>query len=547
MIAPLALSSFLFLAPGAEPPAGETIHLEKAAPPVPERNIRRRFGEKTVLEIPGDAGRNPVSYRLACGFRAWAGGADGISTHPATDSLAAAFEAARADIALLEKLESARVESLSSDNPDIRLPGRKIGNFLANLRAFTNPDLAHLEGFVLLTECEKALGREPSSLPDVIRASVARTLEEAAAADGTGPSPKRLPASRRHRKPPQPDMASWPAVNLRAGAGRSEFAPGFLSNFTFQWRSFQIGVKGDRVLGPEEYPGGSAKITLWIPSTDDDWLVYRATVSLEKPPVAAPPPMDEGWAPDPGYYYYHHERRFPDKYPAPESFSATTYDSDCIWGRNLPRPFFGGPRPGLTGWIYRNDGPWYMLYSFDLCNIPNHLPMMTLGIQDAWYAEITYGGQTAHARFVWPAGSEATILSVYRGYALEQFWQTYPKIYEDERLRIESAGDDRFLRDFAVPLLNADQPLFEKFKCWNGRPPDIGKEAPKVQIAFYRALARVTFIYERLDELRLRYLADIVEGREPKPPEINVQKKPTAPTLPQLDAEPLLDLDEEVF
>ena len=41
--------------------------------------------------------------------------------------------------------------------------------------------------------------------------------------------------------------------------------------------------------------------------------------------------------------------------------------------------------------------------------------------------------------------------------------------------------------------------------------------------------------------------ADIVEGREPKPPEINVQKKPTAPTLPQLDAEPLMDLDEEVF
>ncbi len=538
MITPILLSSFLFLSPGAQAPEGVVLHRESAPPPVPELNIRRRFGEKTILAVPSGDDRNPVAYRLDCGFKAWAAGADGVETEP-TQGLASAFEAAKADMALIETLVAVRAGTLASGDPEIRLRGRKIGHFLANLDLVENPDLAHLEGLVLLREGEKALGREPSALSQTIRASVKEALAKASAAEAKGAAvPAEAP---RHRRPPRPDMASWPAVNLRAGVGRTEFAPGFLSNYTFQWRSFQIGVQGDKVIGEDEFPGGQVKITLWIPGEGDKWLVYRVTVNLDARPEVGPPPMAEGWAPDPCYYYYHHERRFPNLYPPPESFALLSYDGDHCWGRDLPEPRFA------NAWISRKDGPWCMLYTFDLCNIPANLPMMTPGVQEAWFAEISYNGKTAHARFVWPAGSETTVASVYRGYALEQFWQTYPKLYDDERMRIECAGDDRFYREFALPLLDGDKGLFEKFKCWNGHPPAIAKEQTKVQISFYRALSRVTFIRERLDELRLRYLADIIDGRDPKPPEKASRPEKADSTLPQLDAEPLMDLDEEVF
>ena len=206
------------------------MHRESAPPPVPELNIRRRFGEKTILQVPAGDDRNPVAYRLACGFKAWAAGADGVDTE-APPSLALAFEAAKADIALIESLVAIRAETLASSNPEIRLRGRKIGHFLANLDSVRNPDLAHLEGLVLLREGEKALGREPSALSETIHISVGSALAKAAAIEAKGTV---VPAvAPRHRKPPRPDMASWPSVNLRAGVGRTEFSPGFLSNYTF--------------------------------------------------------------------------------------------------------------------------------------------------------------------------------------------------------------------------------------------------------------------------------------------------------------------------
>ena len=537
MIAPILASSFLFLTSGSQMPEGVVTHRDASPPPVPELNIRRRFGEKTILEVASGESRHPVAYRLDCGFRAWAVGADGVATEP-PPRLAPSLEAARADVALLEALDGVRVDALASGDPEIRLSGRKIGHFLANVDAVTNPDLAHLEGLVLLRAGEKALGRDPSAFSAAVRSSVEAALAKAAAAEAKGVDAS-APAPR-HRKPPRPDMASWPAVNLRAGVGSVEFAPGFLSNYTFQWRSFQIGVKGDKVLGPEEFPGGQVKITLWIPGEGENWLVYRATVNLDPQPEVGPPPMSEGWAPDPCFYYYRHERRFPNLYPLPDG-RLLSYDCDAPWGRDLPQPRFA------TAYISRKEGPWSMLYTFDLCNVPANLPMTTPGVQESWFAEISYNGREAHARFVWPAGSETALASLYRGYALEQFWQVYPKLYDDERMRIECAGDDRFYREFAVPLLDGDKHLFEKFKSWNGHPPAIAREQTKVQIAFYRALARVVFIRERLEELRLRYLADILDGREPKPPDVVARPDKADSALPQLDAEPVMDLEEEVF
>ena len=85
------------------------------------------------------------------------------------------------------------------------------------------------------------------------------------------------------------------------------------------------------------------------------------------------------------------------------------------------------------------------------------------------------------------------------------------------------------------------------FKSWNGHPAAIAKEVPKVQLKFYRELPRVIFIRERLESLRKRYLADLLDGREPTPPDIRRPGRKAEAAEPVLDAEPLLELDEEVF
>ena len=214
-------------------------------PPVPEMNIRRRFGEKTFLEVPCKPEYDIAFYRLLCGFGAWSKGVDGI-VHDTPPEFADAIEGAKCDAALLDRLAALRREAMASADPEVRLVGRKIGHFLVNLDTDADPDLRHLEGMKILRDSEKALGKPPTPLADYVKQSVrgglpaqlaaAKAIEAARAASAEG-KPE-------DRKPPLPEMAQWPEVNLRAGIGRTEFAPGFICNYSFQWRSFQIGVKG---------------------------------------------------------------------------------------------------------------------------------------------------------------------------------------------------------------------------------------------------------------------------------------------------------------
>ena len=164
-----------------------------------------------------------------------------------------------------------------------------------------------------------------------------------------------------------------------------------------------------------------------------------------------------------------------------------------------------------------------------------------------WYGRISYQGRTVQARFVWPAGSDATVLSMYQGYPLESFWQKFPPIYEEERRRWDWGEDDRFYRSFAGPLLDGDGKLFDMLKSWNGHPPAIGREVPKAQLKFYRELPRIVFIKDRVEQVRKQYLVDRLEGREPVPPDVRKPEKKAVQALPELDAGSLMELDEEVF
>ena len=528
------LAAFGLFAP-SEKPEGP---VSQKMPSVPEMNIRRRFGEKTFLSVALDAATDVAYARLQLGFAPWAAGADGVVCEvPA--NLSAARDGAAADVELLDRMREVAARALQEKDPDRRLAGRKLGGFLANLDVSQDPDLLHLECLHLLRTAERALGLPETPLAAHVRDSVAGKLPGQIAARTAAETARKSP--RRMWRPPQAEMAKWTTVNLRASVEDIPIGEGFGLHYSHQWRNLTVGFAGEGTLAKDEMPGGEVRIRLWVPDkVPDRWLEYDVTHRLESPPEANPDPAGSGWAPDPCAQLYVQNRRNTEAYPPRTVWTPVCYAAKRLWNRDYPYPTYA------SAWLERGTKPWTWHWRFALMSVSENLPMTRPGVQDVWFVTISYRGKSASARLLWPIGNEENLLSLYRGYALEEAWQKCPPAYQKLREQWEWGEDVVFAREFVKPVLDADDKLFEMIKSWNGHPPAVAKEVPKAQLKVYRELPRLFFARERIDEMRKAYLVDVLEGREPKRPDVKrAADTKRGPAVPDADDGEAMDLDEE--
>ena len=514
------LFAFLFLTP-ADKPDG---HVETAVPSVPEMNIRRRFGEKTFLAVDG-TGIDARLLRLQLGIVAWQKSADGVVCKSCSE---AAIAGAKADTAVLDKLEELRAEAMNSSDSAVRLLGRKAGHLIANLDLARDPDLTHLEALAVLRPLEGALKRPAMPVAEAVKASL------------SGVSGKDVASP-----PLPPEAKTWPRIELQPGLDRRPLGDDFFYALRSDFRWLSFGVKGKGALKKGEGPGGALKVRLWIPDTvPGAWTEYDMTLSLETQPDGLDYDQGPEWAPDPCRQLYEHERRYPDKYPTPAAFQRFVCAEKRPWGRDCPQPRF-------TSWWWEGDSPttWWAKLDFLLVDVFDRMPMRKPGVADIWYATISYGEKSTSVRFVWPKGRDANVFTMLEGIPIESVAQKCHPDYEAVDREWGWGDDDRFYRDFVKPLLEADKELI-RLSTLPGiaKPPPIKKEVPAARLKFYREYPRLLYVAERVRELRKQYLLDLLEGREPKPPTVRMPTQKKSAKGPTLDDSPdSLDLDEEVL
>lgn len=512
----------------------EGVHVEQSVPPVPEMNIRRRFGEKTFLEVDG-TGVDARLLRRQIGIEAWQKGVDGVVCKSVAES---AIVGAKADTTVLDKLEALRGEAMKSPDPSVRLLGRKAGHFIASLDLARDADLAHLEALAALRSLETALKRPATPVAESVKTSVEGKGVGAARAEGVSPTQPKTESVPSEAK-------SWPRIELQPGIERRPIDDDFFYALRSDFRWLSFGVRGKGSVKKGEGPGGTLKVRLWVPDTvPGEWTEYDMTLSLETQPGERAAEQGPEWAPDPCWQLYEHERRFPDRSPTSAAFHRFTCAEKRPWGRDCPYPRF-------AAWSWEGDTPttWWAKLDFMLVDVFDRMPMRKPGVSDVWYATIAYGDRSTRVRLVWPKGKEANVFAMLDGIAIETVAQKCHPDYEAVDRAWGWGDDDRFYRDFVKPLLEADKELI-RLSTLPGiaMPPPIKKELPAVRLKFYREYPRLLYVAERVREQRKRYLLDILEGREPRPPAVRMPTQRNGAKGPTLDDDSeAIDLDEEVL
>jgi len=527
--------------------AGDADHVADKMPPVPEMNIRHRFGEKTYLKVALEPSMDVPFARLQLGFKPWAEGVDGTMCD-VPPFLASAAEGAACDVALLDRMREVQRKALGETDPDRRLVGRKLGAFLVNLDPTGDPDLLHLEALTRLRAAEKALGEKPTPLASYVRDSVAGKLSWQVARRAAREASAAKRSTRKTQKAPTPEMEKWTKAEMSVNSPVS-FAPG-LSVTWYNGHLLRFYVVGAEPApkDAEGWPGGSVSIRLWVPDTvPESWLVYDVDHSLEREPGLTAAKDDKAYAPNPCRWLYEHEHRFPEENPLPASAPRTVWKSTRLWGRDYPFPV------SASGSLGDGAKPWRFEWTFVPGDFIDQRPGLKPGFRDSWFAEVRHTDakgavRAGRVRILWPAGGPDGELVSGDSLPFETYQTKTRPLYEQLHARWGWGEDDCFYRDFAKPALDADCKLLEKTYTHCGSLPPIKKEVPAVRLKFYRELSRIVFVEERIEDIRKAYLVDLLEGREPMPPKLKLpsaEKK--GPAAPDADDGEKLELDEEEF
>ena len=447
-----------------------------------------RLGVKVYVRLAPEPNETPERFRRRFGLHVFRSGVDSVSFSGSEEDrafFASAMKAAADDVALVRKLDELAQKAQDSDDAVKRTAGREAKVYVHISANFGDAPtaLVRRELVLRIRRLQEVMGEAPMAMP----------------AD--------IPDD-----PPRPFIPPRDVRTVKV-PGPYEYVSVF-SNVTFRasGHGFCFSVSDGRSLRANTWPGVKREFTLYIQGTNrNDWLVYELACDLTDRKPASGANVKSA----PRVQFYTLEPRF-GAVAGPRFVTKTMH---------LP----SRARPGLKlGYTYEapillhagSSGPWCFDFAYDWPQIYGLIP----NNKTVWY--IREGDDWA--RIEWH------VVDAFGGLSFRDFVGNYKKTVENELG--EWGYNDPLFRDACVrPLVDANAELLAMLSkrvepngyiSWNGADKFTFKKASE------NANKMGFFLYD-VQEARIRYLDDVMAGREIKIPErkVKVEKKIEGPSL----------------
>lgn len=446
-----------------------------------------RLGVKVYLHLSPEEDESPELYRRRAGFLAFRSGVDGVRWGGGEADrayFAPALAAADDDRALIGKLDALAERAMRSDDAEVRLAGRRERVYLQVAADFASAPAALIRRELVLRirGLQKFFGEAPMAVP----------------ADIPDAPPRRFVAPKGVREVEAP--VEYHPIKLSPELTMSVHGYGV-----------SIIVQGDRKIGKNEWPGVKRAYTLYVQGTNrTEWLAYKLSCDLTdrrgKDGVVAP-----------RVQFYTLEPRF---------YNAT---GNRFQLRAMHLPAYGKPAPRLP---YDYESPhhcgggsgenWSFSFHFSWDQLGEVLPKRN----SVWY--LREGDTWLKIKWGNPVD----------GFTGVEFGTAFRRYDKEVQQAIERWGaDDALFREACIrPLVDRNVSLIAMMKKkfdsygyvqWAASDKFVKEKAAK-------NIRNVTLFARDLEVARIRYLDDVLAGREVKVPErkkVVEEKKPTGPSL----------------
>ena len=449
-----------------------------------------RLGVKVYLHLSPEEDESPELYRRRAGFQAFRSGVDGVrwgGSEADRAYFAPALAAADDDRALIGKLDALAVRAMESDNAPVRLAGRRERVYLQVAADFASAPSALIRRELVLRirGLQKLFGEAPMAVP----------------ADIPDAPPRRFVAPKDVREVEAP-VEFHP---LKISPKLMMYVHGAGVGFT---------ITGDRPIAKNEWPGVKRDYTLYVQGTNrTEWLAYKLSCDLTDR-------RGETGAAAPRVQFYTLEPRF----------SNTTGDRCRVRAMHLPaegRPIVRMSSSGVDlsscgggsgrNWSFSFHLAWDQLGEV----LPKRNSVWYLREGDSWL------------KIKWPNPVD--------GFSGLEFGNAFRRYDREVEQAMERWGaDDAFFREACiVPLVDRSVGLIEMMKKkfdshgyvrWSDADKFIKEKAAK-------DIRNVTLFARDLEAARIRYLDDVLAGREVKVPERKKAAEEKKPKGPSLDAD----------
>ena len=459
-----------------------------------------RLGVKVYALLTPEEDESPELYRRRAGFLAFRSGVDGVRWGGGEDDrayFAPALAAADDDRALVGTLDRLAVRAMGSDDATLRLAGRQARIYLHVSADFSSAPSALIrrELALRMRALQKLLGEPPLAL----------------SADIPDAQPRRITLPKATHEVEGP--TAYKTVQL--------FPDLKMVNRGF---GFDLVVLGDRPLKAGEWPGVRRDYTLYIPGTNrTDWLVYKLSCDLtaRKDVVMAAPRVQ----------FYTFQPRF-------HAVDEPRYRVRSLYLPSRSRPLLvDGPRDvSPKSCAGEGGGNWQFRFTFCWERLEGFYPQA----RSAWY--LSQGNETV--KIVW-----RNRLDCFQGIEFRHVVADYEKECE-KMLSDWRFADPLFCAVGVQPLADANNELVAMLNK-KIQPNGYISWTPSDKFILEKAAAnfnRVRYFKEDVEAARIRYLDDILAGREVKVPvrkKIVEEKKPKGPSID--DDEGGISLDDTEY